>query len=64
MELLYAILVVLGVAALAELILWPKVYQRPPWGKRVFEWVLVPLLALISWRSSPNWATRQLSSQR
>jgi hypothetical protein len=47
MELLYAILVVLGVAALAELILWPKVYQRPPWGKRVFEWVLVPLLVLI-----------------
>jgi hypothetical protein len=47
LELLYAILVVLGVAAAVELFLWPKVYERPPWGKRLYEWLLVPLLGVI-----------------
>jgi hypothetical protein len=44
MELWYALLVAEGFWALAEFLLWR---ERPPGGKQLFQWVLLPLLLLI-----------------
>jgi hypothetical protein len=43
-EAVLVVLIVLGFWAFAEFLLGD---QRPPWGKRLFEWLLVPLLAVI-----------------
>jgi hypothetical protein len=47
MELLLIIAIVLLIALAVEFFLWPKVFERPPWGRRFalfLGWVVLPLL--------------------
>ena len=46
MELLAILVVLLGFWALGEAF-WPGILERPPGGKVLFEWVLLPLLILL-----------------
>jgi uncharacterized membrane protein len=47
MELLLTIAIVLLAALAVELLLWPEVFKRPPWGRRFalfLGWVVLSLL--------------------
>jgi hypothetical protein len=46
LDLLAILVVLLGFWALGEAF-WPGILERPPGGKVLFEWVLLPLLILL-----------------
>jgi hypothetical protein len=50
MEILLPIAILLLIALAVEFFLWPQVFERPPWGRRLalfLGWVVLPLLFVL-----------------